>query len=294
VVSRKLVPLIHFGLKTVPSTVLITGASSGIGLATSALFLAHGWNVVATMRSVDESLIPRSDRLLMIRVDVTDSDSIHNGIAAALDRFKTLDVIVNNAGYAVRGPFEGVTDEQLVRQMDTNVIGLMRVTAGVLPHLRSNGGGTIVNMSSVSGRITIPFYSLYHASKWAIEGFSESLAYELRPLGIRVKVIEPGPIKTSFYGRSLDIASDVDGAYARAMDRSERVMQRALRLSGDPEDVARAIYRASTGRSWRLRYPVHSRGLLAARALVPTRLLTRLTGLIMLGRSSRNKKGRQE
>lgn len=243
-------------------SVLITGASSGIGRATAELFRASGWNVVATMRTPREP----GD----VRLEVTDLASIRAAIAEAVARHGRIDAVVNNAGYGLVGPFEACTTAQVERQLDTNVHGVMNVTRAILPHFRARRSGVIVNVTSVGGRVTFPLYSSYHASKWAVEGFSESLQYELRPLGIRVKIVEPGPIRTDFYGRSMDLAPvdglrDYDALARRAMPR----IQAVATTGGSPERVARVILRAATDRSWRLRYPANGTAILALRRLLP-------------------------
>lgn len=186
--------------------VLITGASSGIGLHTARLFQAKNWKVAATMRSPDKADdLKKIVDIECFRLDVTDIESIKSAISATLYKFGRIDVVVNNAGYGLIGPFEAATPEQVERQFQTNVFGLMNVCREILPYFREQKRGHIVNIASVAGRITFPAYSLYHATKWAVEGFSESLQYELEQFNIRVKIIEPGPIKTDFYGRSQEI-----------------------------------------------------------------------------------------
>jgi NAD(P)-dependent dehydrogenase (short-subunit alcohol dehydrogenase family) len=243
-------------------TVLITGASTGIGKATAILFQQRGWNVVATMRSPQKATeLAALDRVICLPLDVTDTASIHDAIAEAIEKFGALDVVVNNAGYGLVGAFETSTPEQIQRQFDTNVFGLMAVTRAILPHLRTQKQGTIVNISSVGGRSTFPLYSLYHATKWAVEGFSESLQFELRPFNIRVKIVEPGPIKTDFYDRSADVTTnpdilDYDRFVAKVLPKTNQSGKNGL----PPEAVAQIIYQASTDRSWKLRYPVGNIG----------------------------------
>lgn len=253
------------------ATVLITGASSGIGRSTAEKFLDKGWNVVATMRRPDESTgWPESDRLQLARLDVLDPASIDGAISGAIDRFGALDCVVNNAGYGAVGPFEAASPEQIERQFGTNVYGVFNVVRAVLPHMRERKTGTIVNVASVGGRIATPLYSLYHGTKWAVDGFSESLQYELEPFGIRVKIIEPGPIKTDFYSRSADVLQKegltaYDDLMTKAMPRIQRFGARAA----SPDCVANAIYKAATDNSRRLRYPANSAVLLAIRRIVP-------------------------
>lgn len=263
---------------TTTGTMLITGASSGIGRATAEYFLREGWNVVATMRSPEKAGDwPSHDRLLIQRLDVTDVDSIRAALAAAMARFQALDVLVNNAGYALVGPFEASTPEQVERQVATNVSGLMNVTREVLPHFRERRSGVIVNVSSMGGRITFPLYSVYHATKWAVEGFSEALIYELEPFRIRVKIIEPGPIKTDFYERSMDLMKRPDlTAYDEFIGRAMPNMQAAGQRGPGPERVAKTIFRAATDGTHRLRYPVNSAGILLLRRFLPARWFMRI------------------
>jgi NAD(P)-dependent dehydrogenase (short-subunit alcohol dehydrogenase family) len=252
-------------------TILITGASSGIGKATAQLFCRRGWNVAATMRSPEKMAEwAASDSVFPARLDVTDTDSVHKAIGDAHAHFGAIEAVVNNAGYALVGPFEYSTREQVERQIATNLTGVMNVVREILPYFRAQGSGTIVNVSSMGGRVTFPLYSAYHATKWGLEGFSESLQFELRPLHIRVKIIEPGPIKTDFYERSMDVitmpaVAAYDGFVARAMPN----MQRAGATAPGPAVVARTIYRAVTDRSWKLRYTANSAPILALRRLIP-------------------------
>ena len=255
-------------------TVLITGASSGIGRAAAEEFARNGWKVAATMRhpeSAGEWM--NQPGIHGLRLDVTDPQSIAAAVDETIARLGAIDVVVNNAGYGLVGPFETSTSEQVERQIKTNVIGVMEVTRAVLPHFRTRREGVLINVASVGGRVTFPLYSIYHATKWAVEGFSESLVYELEPFNVRVKIIEPGAIKTDFYGRSLDVMrkpglTAYDGFVTRAMS----VMQRFGETAPGPEIVAKTIFKAATDGSWRLRYPVNATPMLLARRLLPTRL----------------------
>jgi len=188
--------------------VLITGASSGIGNESAKLFQSKNWKVAATMRSPEKAEdLQRIVDIACIRLDVTDPESIRSAIKESLEKFGRIDAVVNNAGYGLVGPFEAATDEQIERQFQTNVFGLMNVCREILPYFREQKRGFIVNVASLGGRVSFPFYSIYNSTKWAVEGFSEALRYELEPLHIRVKIIEPGPIKTDFYDRSQDLMS---------------------------------------------------------------------------------------
>jgi len=242
-----------------PRAILVTGASSGIGRATVQIFAAAGWHVAATMRRPEDGRDLAS--LSGVRVwplDVTSTESVEAAIGAAHGAFGRLDAVVNNAGYGVDGVFESMDDELIRRQFETNVFGLMRVTRAVLPLLRRQQGGTLVQVSSMGGRVTFPLYSIYHGTKWAVEGFSESLAFELRPFGIRVRLVEPGKINTDFYGRSRQrAATPADGSYDDFVARCEAISLAAGDAAGSsPTVVADTIYRAVMDRGWRLRFPV--------------------------------------
>lgn len=259
-------------------TVLITGASTGIGRATAELFQQQGWNVAATMRSpVQETELNQLDRVLCLPLDVTKVETIHAAIDLALAHFGTIDAIVNNAGYALIGAFEACEIADIRQQFETNVFGLMEVTRAILPHFRLRQQGVIVNVTSIAGHLAFPLYSPYHATKWAVEGFSESLQYELRQFNIKVKIIEPGPIKTDFYGRSLAVAKQAGlSAYDDYVQQILPKMDRAGAQGSPPEVTAQAIYRATTDGTWKLRYPAGGNAsfILALRKLLPDALLT--------------------
>ncbi|MCL2318378.1 MAG: SDR family oxidoreductase, partial [Methanomassiliicoccaceae archaeon] len=182
-------------------TVMITGSSSGIGKETARIFQKKGWNVIATMRDPNaEEELHTLENVKVVKCDVTDLDSISSAVKEGIAAFGKIDVLVNNAGYYAIGPFEAATHEQIEKQFDTNLLGVINMTKEVLPYLREQRSGTIVNVSSIAGMVTFPLHSLYNSTKWGVEGFSEALRYELRPFNIRVKIIEPGVIKTDFYG----------------------------------------------------------------------------------------------
>ena len=237
-------------------TILITGASSGIGEATAKHFQAQGWNVVATMRNPDSAGdLAELENVQALRLDVTDSVSIAEAVAAGINRFGKIDVLLNNAGYGAYGALEAFSMERIRRQFDTNVIGLMEVTKAVLPHMRANRSGTIINISSIGGQITFPLGTLYHGTKFAVEGLSEALHYELEPLGIRVRIVEPGMIKTNFGGSSFDFAMK-EGLtdYAPMAEAMGRVFGRLASNPSAPETVAEVIWGAANETGHRLRY----------------------------------------
>jgi NAD(P)-dependent dehydrogenase (short-subunit alcohol dehydrogenase family) len=245
---------------TSTKTILITGASTGIGKATALLFQKKGWNVIATMRSPEKGVeLQQLDRCAVLPLDVTDIVSIERAIAAGIERFGPIDAVVNNAGYALMGAFEPCDPAQIEKQFATNVFGLMAVIRALLPHFRQKRSGTIINVASMGGRITFPAYTLYHSTKWAVEGFSESLQYELAPFNIRVKIIEPGPIKTDFYDRSADVGQGQGKeAYQTFLDQVMPPMDKFGQEGSPPEAVAEVIFKAATDSSKRLRYPAGS------------------------------------
>src|SRR6266478_25943 len=190
-------------------TILITGTSSGLGKTAAKHFASCGWNVVATMRAPEQEkeLAGLSD-VLVTRLDVEDRESIQLAIEAGIARFGKIDALINNAGFGLFGVFESISREKVQEQFDINVFGVMDVTRAILPHFRKNKDGLIINVSSGAGVFTLPMLSLYCASKFALEGFSESLSYELASQNIIVKIIEPGGvISTNFGKRSGDEAN---------------------------------------------------------------------------------------
>jgi NAD(P)-dependent dehydrogenase (short-subunit alcohol dehydrogenase family) len=240
-------------------TVLITGTSSGFGAATVRHFAGQGWNVVATLRSVAGGAAPSElPNVLVTRLDVQDRASIDAAVAAGLERFGQIDVLVNNAGFGLFGVFEETPRERLVEQFDVNVFGVMDVTRAVLPHMRARRRGVIVNVSSGAGVFTVPMLSGYCASKFALEGFSEALSYELLSQGIVVKILEPGGVTSTRFGeRSQEEASRTSAIadYAAFVAQTEAVFARLRSAAhATSEEVAAAIYGAATDGTDRLRY----------------------------------------
>jgi NAD(P)-dependent dehydrogenase (short-subunit alcohol dehydrogenase family) len=260
-------------------TVLITGTSSGIGRATVLYFSERGWNVVATMRNpgLRNTDFEGRKNIDVVALDVLNISSIRAAIDHAVTKYGGIDVLVNNAGYATFGPFEASTPDIVRRQFHTNVEGLMDVTREILPLFRAQKQGTIVNVTSAAGRMTYPLYSIYNSSKWAVEGFSEALLFELRPLNIKVKIIEPGIIHTDFYERSKDLMKkeglvDYDQLVETMMRFEGGLMKR--KWYSPPVVAAKAIYQASTDDSWKLRYHTgrFSGAILALRRILPERV----------------------
>ncbi len=260
-------------------TVLITGTSSGIGRATALYFSEKGWNVVATMRNpgLRNTDFEGRKNIDVVALDVLNISSIRTAIDYAVKKYGGIDVLVNNAGYATFGPFEASTPDIVRRQFHTNVEGLMDVTREILPLFRAQKQGIIVNVTSAAGRMTYPLYSIYNSSKWAVEGFSEALLFELRPLNIKVKIIEPGIIHTDFYERSKDVMKkeglvDYDPLVETMMRFEGGLMKR--KWYSPPIVVAKTIYHAATDESWKLRYHTgrFSGAILALRRILPERL----------------------
>jgi short-subunit dehydrogenase len=258
---------------TTPKTVFITGTSSGIGKLTALYFANQGWNVAATMRNPDkESELGTIAQIKLYRLDVTDSNSIQTALNAAIQDFGRIDVLVNNAGYGADGVFEAMSDEVIEKQFDTNVFGLMRVTRAIIPHMREQKGGIIIQIASMGGRITFPLYSIYHGTKWAVEGFSEALHYELEPFNIKIKIIEPGSIKTEFYGSSRQfIMRDDLTMYRNFVDKVEKLSQETGKNGEPPELVAQEIFKAATDGSNKMRYLIGKPAplLLSLRKILP-------------------------
>lgn len=239
-------------------TVLITGASSGIGKASVKYFNEKGWNVIATMRTPEkEEELTQLNNVLVTRLDVTDLESIDSAVKSGIEKFGKIDVLVNNAGYGTSGPLESFPRENIIRQYNTNVIGLLDITRAVLPHFRANKDGVIVNISSAVGRLGTPLNSLYTGTKFAVEGISESLSFEMGAIGIKVKIVEPGVIKTDFLGRSLDFQND------ESMAEYQPVIQKVIAATQAMTDeslmspaslVAEVIFTAATDGTTTLRY----------------------------------------
>ncbi len=234
------------------NTVLITGCSSGFGLETARYFLDRGWTVIATMRTPREDVLAASDRLRILPLDVTDAGSIARAVEAA----GAIDVLVNNAGVGMVGPLEGVSMDKIRELMETNLLGTIAMTQAVLPQMRAQGSGVIINVTSGVTFQPLPIMSIYTASKAAVNAFSESVALELAPLGIRVRIVIPGrapetPFGDNARGRmGLNIPEPYQALGAQMMARFG---------AGGPvthsRDVAEAVWRAATDPDCPMRLP---------------------------------------
>ena len=254
-------------MSTDSQTVLITGATAGLGRHAALHLAERGHRVIASGRRAEalEKLAAeateRGARIDTLRLDVTDPGSIAEAVAE-VDRLTGgdgLDVLVNNAGYGQMGPLELVGDEELRRQFDTNVFGLMAVTRAFVPAMRERGRGKILNISSMGGRITFPFGGAYHATKYAVEALSDALRKELRLFGVDVVLIEPGAIHTEFADRAMGSLSGMappDSPYAPILERADEIKAQTDRISAKPIVVSRAIQRAIESRRPRARYIV--------------------------------------
>ena len=260
-------------------TILITGTSTGIGKLTAIYFAKQGWNVAATMRDPQKGNdLLTYKNVKVVPCDVMDQKSIQQAIAITLEHFGNIDVILNNAGYALVGAFEAMSDEQIKKQFDTNVYGTMNVTRAILPYFREKKAGTIITTTSMGGLITFPLYSVYHATKWALEGFMESLQYELRPFNIKVKNIEPGAIKTEFENAQQFVS---DQHYEFYTSVTFKNMLDQYKNAPNAEVVAKKIWQAANDPSYRLRYPVGGGGpfFLFLRWLLPLSIFRALVGM---------------
>jgi NAD(P)-dependent dehydrogenase (short-subunit alcohol dehydrogenase family) len=232
--------------------VLITGTSSGIGRAIASAFAAKGYEVFGTSRNPQRNESIAGVELLPL--DVSDQASVTSAVSTVIQRAGRIDVLVNNAGVGIFGAAEESSIAQAQELFDTNFFGLIRVTNEVLPHLRAQGSGRIVNISSVLGFLPAPYGALYAASKHAVEGYSESLDHETREFGVRVSVVEPGYTDTAFDANAADPDSPIE-SYRALREHVKEALITAVRAGDDPSVVAKVVLKAATSRAPRLRYP---------------------------------------
>lgn len=248
------------------NTVLITGCSSGFGKTSAAHFVARGWNVIATMRSPKAELFEANNQLLVAALDVTDQKSISAAITKGIAHFGKIDVVVNNAGIGMFGAHEAVSDQVIRQVFETNTFGVMAVNRAIAPHMRERGSGTIINVTSSVGIAPMPLVAAYTASKYAIEGFSESLAYELGIFGVQVKIVQPGLAPATSFAANSGARADnmIPAAYADYAGRYLKSMQQYPTAYTSAEDVAAVVYTAATDGHARLRYPAGADSVLLA------------------------------
>jgi len=244
-------------------TVLITGCSSGYGLETARHFHAQGWSVIATMRKPREDLLPRSDRMRVLALDVTREESI----TAALNAAGPIDVLVNNAGIGVVGAFEATPMSHVRKVFDTNTFGVMAMTQAVIPQFRARRAGVIVNVTSSVTLTPMPLAAAYTASKMAIEGFTGSLAHELGAFDVRVKLVEPGYAPTTRFAHNTTVRIEdlIPEAYADFAGPVFAAFASPALITQE-SDVAEAVYRAANDTSWQLRFPAGADAVALARA----------------------------
>lgn len=233
-------------------TIFITGASSGLGKATAKLFHSKGWNVIATMRNPENEIeLAALENVTLLPLDVTNPEQIKETVSKAIASYD-IDIVYNNAGYGLIGPLESFTDEQIVKQLNTNLLGVIRVTQAFIPYFREKRSGLFITTTSIGGLVAFPLGSTYHATKWALEGWSESMAYELNPFGVGIKTVLPGGIKTDFMTRSLDLSSrpEYETMTQNMMAGAEAMFENA----STPEQIADVVYEAATDGKDKLRY----------------------------------------
>ncbi len=263
-------------------SILVTGSSTGVGRAVAERFAARGWRVFASMRNQERGGDLRARaagegwRLSTPALDVTRDDSVASAVEGILrETGGRLDVLVNNAGYFAYGPLERTSPDELRAQLETNVVGVQRVTRAVLPAMRARRAGTVVTLGSVSGRVAVPMCGPYNASKWALEGMIEAWRLELIPFGIRMALVEPGPYRTELHTneRLAAAAGGADDDYAEILESYRRQAARVPRAA-DLTPLVDTIERAATAADPRLRWPIGPTSFSGGRlrAFVPDRL----------------------
>jgi NAD(P)-dependent dehydrogenase (short-subunit alcohol dehydrogenase family) len=234
--------------------IFITGSSSGLGRATAKLFASQGWKVVASMRNPNtEKELAKISGVELIALDTTNPQQIKS-VAGQVVGSGGVDVVFNNAGYGLAGPLEGLADDQILRMVNTNMLGAIRTTKAFVPYFREKRAGLFINTTSIGGLMTVPFNSIYHATKWALEGWSESMAFELNRFGIGMKTIEPGGMKTDFFTRSFDTGRHP--AYDTLVNKVMSIITDPKQMAtySSPEQIAEVVYQAATDGKDQLRY----------------------------------------
>lgn len=233
-------------------TIFITGASSGLGKATAKLFHEKGWNVIATMRNPDkETELNTLDNVTLLPLDVTNLQQIEDTVDKAIS-LHSIDVVFNNAGYGLMGALEAVTEEQILQQINTNFLGVIRITQAFIPYFREKKSGLFISTTSMGGFLTFPLHSLYHATKFALEGWSEGMSFELNLHNIGIKTVAPGGIITDFLARSLD--KSLHPEYAELEHKLFGIVDAMMNAGAKPEDIAAIVYEAATDGKDQIRY----------------------------------------
>ncbi len=233
-------------------TIFITGASAGLGKATAKLFQSRGWTVIATMRNPEkETELTQLENVTLLPLDITNLAQIKTTVAKAIS-LHNIDVVFNNAGYGLMGAMEAFSDEQILKQINTNLLlGVLRVTQAFIPYFRERKGGVFISTTSIGGLFAFPLHSIYHATKFAIEGWSESMSFELGVHNIKIKTVAPGGIATDFTGRSLDRSSnpeyqEIENKLFAAVD--------SMQSASTAEQIAEVVYEAATDGKDQVRY----------------------------------------
>lgn len=248
----------------VEKTAVVTGSSSGIGFETSLLLAKSGFYTFATVRNANkaQALQDVSDKdklpIQVIELDVNDDKSVKDAIDKIMKESKRIDVVVNNAGYGQEGALEELSMDEIKAQFETNLFGAIRVMKAVLPIMRKQGGGTIINIGSVLGRVAFPLFSAYHGAKFALAGVSESMRYETEPFGIKVILVEPLAVKSSFF-RNLKVgrkAAEASSPYAPMVQTMDRAWDHVSDRATPPEEVAKVVLKAITSEIPSMRYMV--------------------------------------
>jgi NAD(P)-dependent dehydrogenase (short-subunit alcohol dehydrogenase family) len=235
-------------------TIFITGSSTGLGRATANLFASRGWNVIATMRNPErETDLIGLPNVTLLSLDVTDPGQIKSIVEKAIS-IADIDVVFNNAGYGLAGPLEAISDSQILRIVNTNMLGAIRVTKEFIPYFRAKRKGLFINTTSIGGLISVPFNSMYHATKWALEGWSESMYFELKRFGIGMKALSPGGMKTDFFTRSFDTAKH--DAYDELVNKVMSIITdpKQMEAHSTPAQIAEVVFEAATDGKDQLRY----------------------------------------
>lgn len=233
-------------------TIFITGASTGLGKATAKLFQSKGWNVIATMRNPDKDTELRHlENVTLLPLDVTDLEQINTTVAKVISLF-SVDVVFNNAGYGLMGALEAFTDEQILKQINTNLLGVIRVTHAFIPHFREKQSGLFISTTSMGGLLGFPLHSIYHATKFGVEGWSESMSFELGLHNIGIKTVAPGGIATDFLDRSLD--RNFHPAYQNLEEKLYALTDGMMEAAATAERIAEIVYEAATDGKDQIRY----------------------------------------
>ncbi|WCT11581.1 SDR family oxidoreductase [Mucilaginibacter jinjuensis] len=233
-------------------TIFITGASTGLGKATAKLFQSKGWNVIATMRNPEkETELSQLENVTLLPLDVTNTEQIKNAVTTSI-ALHPIDVVFNNAGYGLMGALEALSDEQILKQVNTNLLGVIRVTHAFIPHFREKKSGLFISTTSMGGLLGFPLNSIYHATKFGIEGWSESMSFELGLHNIGIKTVAPGGIATDFLDRSLDRSSHP--AYKDLDDKLFGLVEAMMQNAATAEQIAGVVYEAATDGKDQVRY----------------------------------------